>query len=212
MRTVHPLETHASYACEIPFIHSLTNRHAQEASGAAAGSSLDSDWELEPSDVMFHEKIASGAFGDLYRGSYCGQDVAIKILRAVQGTAAQFSEFLQEIAIMRKVRHKNVVQFIGACTKKPNLCIVFEYMQRGSVYEYIRKVRVWGVGLWGGEGRRERGWRFGLVHPGRVSQRACGLKGRMPAPGSPASSPLRARAWAHHPLILLPCLNPQKSN
>uniref|UniRef100_A0A1D1ZPD5 non-specific serine/threonine protein kinase n=1 Tax=Auxenochlorella protothecoides TaxID=3075 RepID=A0A1D1ZPD5_AUXPR len=111
----------------------------REASGAAAGSSLDSDWELEPSDVMFHEKIASGAFGDLYRGSYCGQDVAIKILRAVQGTAAQFSEFLQEIAIMRKVRHKNVVQFIGACTKKPNLCIVFEYMQRGSVYEYIRK-------------------------------------------------------------------------
>ncbi|KFM25018.1 Tyrosine-protein kinase isoform SRK1 [Auxenochlorella protothecoides] len=111
----------------------------REASGAAAGSSLDSDWELDPSDVMFHEKIASGAFGDLYRGSYCGQDVAIKILRAVQGTAAQFSEFLQEIAIMRKVRHKNVVQFIGACTKKPNLCIVFEYMQRGSVYEYIRK-------------------------------------------------------------------------
>lgn len=26
---------------------------------------------------------------------------------------------------MRKVRHKNVVQFIGACTRKPNLCIVF---------------------------------------------------------------------------------------
>lgn len=41
---------------------------------------------------------------------------------------------------MRKVRHKNVVQFIGACTRKPNLCIVFEYMSGGSVYEYIRRV------------------------------------------------------------------------
>ncbi len=40
---------------------------------------------------------------------------------------------------MRKVRHKNVVQFIGACTKKPNLCIVFEFMPGGSVYEYIRR-------------------------------------------------------------------------
>jgi serine/threonine protein kinase len=40
---------------------------------------------------------------------------------------------------MRKVRHKNVVQFIGACTRKPNLCIVFEYMSGGSVYDYIRR-------------------------------------------------------------------------
>lgn len=41
---------------------------------------------------------------------------------------------------MRKVRHKNVVQFIGACTRKPNLCIVFEFMSGGSVYDYIRRV------------------------------------------------------------------------
>jgi len=47
---------------------------------------------------------------------------------------------VQEVAIMRKVRHRNVVQFIGACTQKPNLCIVFEYMPGGSVYDYIRKV------------------------------------------------------------------------
>ena len=41
---------------------------------------------------------------------------------------------------MRKVRHKNVVQFIGACTRKPNLCIVFEFMAGGSIYDYMRKV------------------------------------------------------------------------
>jgi hypothetical protein len=37
------------------------------------------------------------------------------------------------------VRHKNVVQFIGACTRKPNLCIIFEYMSGGSVYDWIRR-------------------------------------------------------------------------
>ncbi len=47
---------------------------------------------------------------------------------------------LQEVSIMRKVRHKNVVQFIGACTRKPNMCIVFEYMSGGSVYDYMRRV------------------------------------------------------------------------
>ncbi len=47
---------------------------------------------------------------------------------------------VQEVSIMRKVRHKNVVQFIGACTRKPNLCIVVEYMPGGSVYDYMRRV------------------------------------------------------------------------
>lgn len=105
----------------------------------ASTSAADNDWELDPNDIIFHEKIASGAFGDLFRGTYCGQDVAIKILRNVHDDSQQFQEFLQEVAIMRKVRHKNVVQFIGACTQKPNLCIVFEFMSGGSVYDYIRR-------------------------------------------------------------------------
>jgi len=53
------------------------------------------DWELEPSEIAFQEKIASGAFGDLYKGAYCGQDVAIKIVRNVQDNTQQFQEFLQ---------------------------------------------------------------------------------------------------------------------
>jgi len=105
-----------------------------------ASLSAENDWELDPSELIFAEKIASGAFGDLFRGSYCGQEVAIKILRGVQDDSLQFQEFLQEVAIMRKVRHKNVVQFIGACTKKPNLFIVFEYMPGGSVYDFVRRV------------------------------------------------------------------------
>ena len=49
---------------------------------------------------------------------------------------------------MRKVRHKNVVQFIGACTRKPNLCIVFEFMSGGSVYDYMRRVSDASSGGW----------------------------------------------------------------
>lgn len=56
------------------------------------------DWELEPSEIAFQEKIASGAFGDLYKGAYCGQDVAIKIVRNVQDNTQQFQEFIQASA------------------------------------------------------------------------------------------------------------------
>lgn len=53
------------------------------------------DWELDPSDVTFLDRIASGAFGDLFRGNYCGQDVAIKVLKNVQDDSQQYREFLQ---------------------------------------------------------------------------------------------------------------------
>lgn len=61
----------------------------------ASASTSDNDWELDPHEIVFHEKIASGAFGDLFRGTYCGQDVAIKILRNVHEDTQQFQEFLQ---------------------------------------------------------------------------------------------------------------------
>jgi len=60
-----------------------------------ASTSGSDDWELDPADIVFQEKIAAGAFGDLYKGVYCGQDVAIKILRNVQDDTQQYQEFLQ---------------------------------------------------------------------------------------------------------------------
>ena len=122
---------------------------ARAASGSVAGarpgvpaSALPlppDDFELGADDVVCHERVASGAFGDLYRGVYCGAEVAVKVLRGVATDAAAVAEFAQEVAIMRKVRHRNVVQFIGACTRPPNLCIVFEFLRGGSVFDWMRR-------------------------------------------------------------------------
>ncbi|MCD7463304.1 Serine/threonine-protein kinase sty46 [Datura stramonium] len=98
-------------------------------------------WEIEHRLLKFEYKIASGSYGDLYKGTYCSQEVAIKILKSERLNAELQTEFAQEVYIMRKVRHKNVVQFIGACTRPPNLCIVTEYMSGGSVYDYLHKQR-----------------------------------------------------------------------
>ncbi|KAL6546144.1 Serine/threonine-protein kinase sty46 [Orobanche gracilis] len=98
-------------------------------------------WEIDPQFLKFESKVASGSYGDLYKGTYRSQEVAIKILKTERLNTELQTEFAQEVYIMRKVRHKNVVQFIGACTKPPNLCIVTEYMSGGSVYDYLHKQR-----------------------------------------------------------------------
>ncbi|XP_023553631.1 serine/threonine-protein kinase STY46-like isoform X1 [Cucurbita pepo subsp. pepo] len=96
-------------------------------------------WEINPRHLKFEHKVASGSYGDLYKGTYCSQEVAIKVLKTERVNSDMQSEFAQEVYIMRKVRHKNVVQFIGACTKPPSLCIVTEFMSGGSVYDYLHK-------------------------------------------------------------------------
>ncbi|CAL5376951.1 unnamed protein product [Camellia sinensis] len=98
-------------------------------------------WEIDPQLLNFEIKIASGSYGDLYKGTYCGQEVAVKVLKPGRVDSDLQKEFAQEVFIMRKVRHKNVVQFIGACTKPPSLCIVTEFMSGGSVYDYLHKQR-----------------------------------------------------------------------
>ncbi|KAL5557456.1 hypothetical protein UlMin_039692 [Ulmus minor] len=96
-------------------------------------------WEIDTRQLTVDNKVGSGAYGDLYKGTYCSQDVAVKILKLERVNAEMLREFSQEVYIMRKVRHKNVVQFIGACTRHPHLCIVTEFMSRGSLYDFLHK-------------------------------------------------------------------------
>uniref|UniRef100_A0A6T7VVI0 Protein kinase domain-containing protein n=1 Tax=Pyramimonas obovata TaxID=1411642 RepID=A0A6T7VVI0_9CHLO len=100
-----------------------------------------SDWEMDLSKLELGPKLAGGSFADLHKGVYCGQLVAVKVLRSesvTQNSTLQ-AEFCQEVSILRKIRHKNVVQFIGICTQAQLLYIVTEFMEGGSLYEYYRR-------------------------------------------------------------------------
>ncbi len=53
------------------------------------------DWEIDITQLHIEAKIASGAFSNLYKGTYCGQEVAVKILKDVHDDSSQYQEFLQ---------------------------------------------------------------------------------------------------------------------
>ncbi|XP_073126545.1 serine/threonine-protein kinase CTR1-like isoform X2 [Henckelia pumila] len=91
------------------------------------------------SDLALKERIGAGSFGTVHLADWNGCDVAVKILMEQDLHGERFKEFLQEVAIMKRLRHPNIVLFMGAVTEPPNLSIVTEYLSRGSLYRLLHK-------------------------------------------------------------------------
>ncbi len=52
---------------------------------------------------------------------------------------------VQELSMLRKVHHKNIVQLIGVVIKNDTKLLVFEYMSGGSVLDWMIKVSLFSV-------------------------------------------------------------------
>ncbi|KAM6413772.1 RAF proto-oncogene serine/threonine-protein kinase isoform 4-T5 [Rhynochetos jubatus] len=92
-------------------------------------------WEIEASEVMLSTRIGSGSFGTVYKGKWHG-DVAVKILKVVDPTPEQFQAFRNEVAVLRKTRHVNILLFMGYMTKD-NLAIVTQWCEGSSLYKHL---------------------------------------------------------------------------
>ncbi|KAM8830905.1 raf-1 proto-oncogene, serine/threonine kinase a isoform X1 [Synchiropus splendidus] len=92
-------------------------------------------WEIEASEVYLQSRIGSGSFGTVYKGKWHG-DVAVKILKVTDPTPEQFQAFRNEVAVLRKTRHVNILLFMGYMTKD-NLAIVTQWCEGSSLYKHI---------------------------------------------------------------------------
>ncbi|KAM3694031.1 hypothetical protein ACJW31_07G029800 [Castanea mollissima] len=101
------------------------------------------DWTIDLRKLNMGDAFAQGAFGKLYRGTYNGEDVAIKILERPENDLgrAQLMEtqFQQEVMMLATLKHPNIVRFIGACRKPMLWCIVTEYAKGGSVRQFLTR-------------------------------------------------------------------------
>ncbi|KAM6978042.1 raf-1 proto-oncogene, serine/threonine kinase a isoform 2-T2 [Aplochiton taeniatus] len=92
-------------------------------------------WEIEASEVVLLSRIGSGSFGTVYKGKWHG-DVAVKILKVTDPTPEQFQAFRNEVAVLRKTRHVNILLFMGYMTKD-NLAIVTQWCEGSSLYKHL---------------------------------------------------------------------------
>ncbi|XP_047319947.1 serine/threonine-protein kinase CTR1-like [Impatiens glandulifera] len=98
----------------------------------------EEDLVIQWSDLTLKEKIGSGSFGTVHLAEWRGSDVAVKILMEQDFLEKLCREFLREVAIMKRLRHPNIVLFMGAVTQPPKLSIITEYLSRGSLYKLLQ--------------------------------------------------------------------------
>eukprot|EP00200_Dunaliella_tertiolecta_P005622 CAMPEP_0202350340 /NCGR_PEP_ID=MMETSP1126-20121109/7453_1 /ASSEMBLY_ACC=CAM_ASM_000457 /TAXON_ID=3047 /ORGANISM="Dunaliella tertiolecta, Strain CCMP1320" /LENGTH=516 /DNA_ID=CAMNT_0048942295 /DNA_START=80 /DNA_END=1630 /DNA_ORIENTATION=+ len=84
------------------------------------------EWEVSPKELKFVSKIGSGEFGDVFKAKWHGSFVAAKLLKRSDEIA--LGDFRTEIAILRKIHHPNMNQFLGACTKQRPYVVLTELM------------------------------------------------------------------------------------
>ncbi|XP_066384133.1 serine/threonine-protein kinase EDR1-like isoform X2 [Miscanthus floridulus] len=89
-----------------------------------------SECEIPWEDLVIGERIGLGSYGEVYRADWNGTEVAVKKFLDQDFYGDALDEFRSEVRIMRRLRHPNIVLFMGAVTRPPNLSIVSEYLPR----------------------------------------------------------------------------------
>eukprot|EP00276_Gloeochaete_wittrockiana_P025023 CAMPEP_0184360246 /NCGR_PEP_ID=MMETSP1089-20130417/124110_1 /TAXON_ID=38269 ORGANISM="Gloeochaete wittrockiana, Strain SAG46.84" /NCGR_SAMPLE_ID=MMETSP1089 /ASSEMBLY_ACC=CAM_ASM_000445 /LENGTH=509 /DNA_ID=CAMNT_0026699367 /DNA_START=135 /DNA_END=1661 /DNA_ORIENTATION=- len=94
-------------------------------------------WEISPEEVSYSESnlIGSGSFGEVYEGRWMGMRVAIKKPR-VLGADIE-SAVRNEVALMLRVPHGNIIRCYGACIQAPNVFLVLEFAERGNLSDLL---------------------------------------------------------------------------
>ncbi|XP_078727586.1 serine/threonine-protein kinase B-raf-like isoform X1 [Lampetra fluviatilis] len=93
------------------------------------------DWEIPEGQITAGQRIGSGSFGTVYKGKWHG-DVAVKMLNVTDPTPQQLQAFKNEVGVLRKTRHVNILLFMGYTTK-PQLAIVTQWCEGSSLYRHL---------------------------------------------------------------------------
>ncbi|XP_077185548.1 serine/threonine-protein kinase A-Raf [Paroedura picta] len=92
-------------------------------------------WEVPSNEVTLLKRIGAGSFGTVYRGRWHG-DVAIKILKVTNPTCEQVQAFKNEMQVLRKTRHVNILLFMGFMTR-PSFAIITQWCEGSSLYQHL---------------------------------------------------------------------------
>ncbi|KAJ0983295.1 hypothetical protein J5N97_011550 [Dioscorea zingiberensis] len=77
-------------------------------------------------------KLGEGGFGSVYKGTlHNGREIAVKRLSA--GSGQGIGELKNELVLVAKLQHRNLVRLLGVCLEKQEKMLVYEYVPNRSL-------------------------------------------------------------------------------
>ncbi|GCB62389.1 hypothetical protein scyTo_0007228 [Scyliorhinus torazame] len=101
-------------------------------------SPIHDKWEMERTDITMKHKLGGGQYGEVYVGVWRKYSLTVAV-KTLKEDTMEVEEFLKEAAVMKEIKHPNLVQLLGVCTLEPPFYIVTEYMPHGNLLDYLRE-------------------------------------------------------------------------
>ncbi|XP_043712379.1 probable L-type lectin-domain containing receptor kinase S.5 [Telopea speciosissima] len=95
--------------------------------------------ELKKATNNFDEKmkLGQGGYGVVYKGLLPQENTEIAVKKFSRDNMQGIDDFLCELTIINRLRHKHLVRLVGWCHKKSLLLLVYEYMPNGSLDNHL---------------------------------------------------------------------------
>lgn len=100
--------------------------------------------EYPRNNIIYVKDLGQGAFGRVFQakapGLLPGADytlVAVKMLKD-DATAEMQVDFEREACLLAEHDHPNIVKLLGVCAVGSPMCLLFEFMARGDLNEFLR--------------------------------------------------------------------------
>ncbi|KAF0751103.1 hypothetical protein AaE_006506, partial [Aphanomyces astaci] len=109
-------------------------------------------WKLEPHLLTLTTLLSESDDKQVWRGVYDDEVVAVKKLQRHATTGPTWAKFVNEIHLMMRLDSPNIIAMYGLVWSVPddgNLHLVFEFMDRGNLSDYLTHTRTSrSVDLW----------------------------------------------------------------
>ncbi|KAL6207033.1 hypothetical protein ACLB2K_024278 [Fragaria x ananassa] len=87
-------------------------------------------------NFSIENKLGTGGFGSVYKGVLSnGKEIAVK--RLSQNSCQGTEEFKNEVLLISKLQHRNLVRILGCCVQDEEKMIIYEYLPNKSLDFFI---------------------------------------------------------------------------
>ncbi|CAL4093925.1 unnamed protein product, partial [Meganyctiphanes norvegica] len=99
--------------------------------------------QYDRNSIIFIRDLGQGAFGRVFQGKaprlVPGEEltmVAVKVLKEDAGED-MVGDFEREACTLAEFDHPNIVRLLGVCALGRPMCLLFEFMERGDLNEFL---------------------------------------------------------------------------